>query len=159
MPNRDDQILVRVTKEKKREILDASIERDITMSEVVNRSVDFFLGFPPAFLEEIERIAETVKMPIQTVLANLLMVYVAEDKAILDNFGVSKTYEMAFRFRPEGGLIQGDEVSKTTYEEMDKACKEVLKKLKRTSKTGEASFLSKLEASIIPHIYPKRLEV
>ena len=150
MADKDDRMVFRVTDEERVEIVDASLDRDITISELIRRSVKFYLGFPPIFIEQMEKVAKEYKTDASTVMARLLLIYIASDKAIIDNFHFSKTYQRAFRFDDEGKLIDAEKLSDITFNEVDKVCKEVLKKLKRTSRTGEESVLTKEEAVLIP---------
>jgi hypothetical protein len=150
MVGKDDRMVFRVTDEERVEIADACSDRDITISELIRRSVKFYLGFPPGFIEQMEKVAKEYKTDVSTLIARLMLVYVATDKARIDNFGISKTYQRAFAADEKGKLIDAKKISDNTYAEEDKVCKEVLKKLKRTSRTGEASVLTKEEAALIP---------
>jgi hypothetical protein len=152
MVDKDDRMVFRVTDEERVEVVDASLDRDITITELVKRSLKFYLGFPPGFIERMEKAAKEYETDVSTMVARLLLVYVATDKAIIDNFGVSKTYQRAFSFTPDGKLIPAEEISDKTYEEMDKVCKKFLKKLIRTAETGEDSVLTKEEATLFPMV-------
>ena len=152
MVDKDDRMVFRVTDRERVEIVDASLDRDITISELIRRSVKFYLGFPPGFIEQMEKVAKGYETDVSTMVARLLLVYVATDKAIIDNFGVSKTYQRAFSFNEKGALIPAEEISDKAYEEMDKVCKKFLKKLIRTTETGEDSVLTKEEATLFPMV-------
>jgi len=147
---RDDQMILRVNMDERVQIVDAAMERDTTISALIRDAVKFYLGFPAGFIEQMEKVAKEYKTDVSTIISRFMLVYVATDAAIVKNFGISKTYDRAFRFDEKGRLMQMEQISDNTLEEVDKICKEVLKKLKRTSRTGEESVLTKEEAGFIP---------
>jgi hypothetical protein len=127
---KDDQMLIRVNMAERVKIVDAAMERDRTLSQFVRDAVDFYVAFPVAMIEQLKKATADIKMDIYDIIPRLLLVYVAMDAAIVKNFGISKTFERAFGFGPDGKLLEGSELSDKTFEEVDTVCKEVLKKMK-----------------------------
>ena len=149
---RDDQMILRVNMDERVQIVDAAMERNTTISALIREAVKFYLGFSLGFIEQMEKVAKESKTDVSTLITRFMLVYVATDKAIIDNFGVSKTYQRAFSFDEKGALIPAEDISDKTYAEMDKVCKKFLKKLIRTSETGEDSVLTKEEATLFPMV-------
>lgn len=149
---KDDRMVFRVNDAERIEFVDASMDRNLTITELVKRSIRFYTGFPPGFIEKMEEVAKAYETDVSTLVARLLMVYISQDNAILNNFGVSRTHKYAFALDDRGTLIPVDKISEFVYQEMDKVCKKTLKKLIRTSETGEDSVLTKDEAVLIPKL-------
>lgn len=146
---RDDQMILRVNMDERVQIVDAAMERNTTISALIREAVKFYLGFPLAFIEQMEKVAKESKTDVSTLIGRLMLVYVADDKAKIDNFGVSKTFQRAFRLDEKGKLMEAEQISDNTYEEVDKVCKEVLKKMKWIA-AGKKTLLSKEEGSYVP---------
>ena len=146
---RDGQMILRVNMDERVQIVDAAMERETTISALIRDAVKFYLGFPPGFIEQMEKAAKEYKMDVSTMIARLMLVYLGNDKAIIDNFHFSKTYERAFRFDQEGKLIDAEKLSDIAYEETDRVCKELLKKMKWIAK-GKETLLSREEVALTP---------
>jgi hypothetical protein len=145
----DDKMIFRVTDEWRVKVGDACMDRDTTISGLIRDALTFYLGFPIGFIEQMEKAAKESNTDVSTLISRLMLVYIASDKAIIDNFGLSKTYQRAFRFDDKGKLIDAEKLSDITFAEVDKVCKEVLKKMKWIA-TGKQSLLSKEEGSYVP---------
>lgn len=104
---KDDTMILRVNMDQRVKIVDAAMERDTTLSQLIRDAVDFYVAFPVTMIEQIKKATADVKMDIYDIIPRLLLVYVATDAAIVKNFGISRTFERAFRFGPDGKLLEG----------------------------------------------------
>ena len=147
--NRDGQLILRVSDEERITIMDACGDRSTTISQLIRDALQFYLGFPTGFIEQMEKVAKEYKTDVSTMVARLMLVYCATDKTIIDNFHFSATYQRAFRFDAEGKLIDVEKISDITVEEVDAICKSVLKKMKWIA-SGKQALLTKEEGSYVP---------
>jgi hypothetical protein len=71
---------------------------------------------------------------------------------MIKNFGKSKTWQSAFRFTPEGKLIEGDELSSLLEKEADEISKTLKKKLQHTKQTGKPATVAGEEIRILAEL-------
>lgn len=149
MENREERVTFLLTDKERVTIENAATERGKNLSELIRDAVEFYASFPVALIEQLKKATVDIKMDIYEIVPRLLLVYIATDAAIVKNFGISKTFERAFRFGPDGKLLEGSELSDKTFEEVDKVCKEVLKKMKWIA-AGKQTLLNREEGSYVP---------
>jgi hypothetical protein len=150
METYEKNIMVRLSLDQRAKALMAAKDGDSSVSDIVRRSLDFYLAFPQGFLEQMQKVADEAKLPMPTVVVHLLQVYASVDTAVIKNFGISNTFQRAFRFTPEGKLIEGDELGEILAKESDELAKELRRKLEQTKRTGKPARITREEIPIIP---------
>jgi len=134
-----EKFVMRVTEEEHFDILRASGKHN--SSEYLRRCEKFHRSFHPDFLTQIEQAAELSKQDVPTVIQQLLTVYMAQDFAIYEVMGKTKTYSRAFSYE-KGKLVTGNELS-------DKVAAEVKAEAMALKKRLEAMKEGKIEATVI----------
>ena len=123
-------------------------EMKISPSELIRRASNLYLNFDESFLEQMEKTAIAVKLDVSTTIQQLMTVYVATDAAIVEKFGISKTFERAFQY-DQNGLITGNEHAKKVKDEVLAGIDGLMGKLKESQKIGKEAFITKPEAVLL----------
>ena len=147
---KSEVLAVRITDEKRKMIEARAKELKVKVPRFVNDAIEFYGSFNPGFLEQIQTVAGQLLLPVPTVLQNLLMSYMASEKATLDVFpgGRPKAFQRAFQF--EGtSLIVTDDLSEKVYAQAKRDAETVKRKLEDRGPTKNFTALSIEEGALI----------
>ena len=122
---------------------------EMTVPEYVLGAVDFFSGFDRDFFKHINEVSEMLKVPMSTVIQQLLAQYIAQDKAVMDCFGTgSKTFSRAFQY-DDNGLIEGNKHSDLVYEQVKKEITALREKLENAVKEKKPVLITRDDAALM----------
>ena len=147
---KEETIAFKATKLQKRMIWDQAKAHGMKVPDFIRFSINFFSNFDRDFIEQIEGVADRMHLPLSTVFQNLLVFYVAKDKAILDGFGTNTmTYNRAFMFDKDAKLIEGNELSELIYAKYSEEIQNLKKKLEDGSKKKCPVHITSHEAGLL----------
>lgn len=149
METKEATIIIKLTPKNKETIEKGAKNRELTMTALIEKALEYYLTFPIPFIDQIEAMAEKVKLPPALIISNLFQVYVSQDAAITKHFG-SRTWERAFKMDPVKGLITDESISTQTFKEVDQAIEDLKAKFKSADKKKEKiTYLTKDESALI----------
>lgn len=130
----DIAITIRIPVKSKQRLQEVAKRRGTTLTGLLLAGGEMLAGFDEDFLAQIEKTAEIARTDIFTVIEQLLTVYMAQDYAIYDTLGVTKTFSRAFQIERDG-IMRGDRLSKSVESEVREAVQALLEKL-QTAENG-----------------------
>ena len=125
------KFLMRVSEKEQIDILRASGK--LNSSQYLRKCERFFRSFDPDFMANLQKAADSNSIDVPTLITQLLMTWMATEKAILDVFGSSKVWQRAFQLGPNG-LRVGDELSDQVYAEVKEEALGLKKRLEKMKK-------------------------
>lgn len=145
-----DAILhIRINKNKKNKIEKDAEKQGLNVPAYVSAAIDFYGSFDVHFLEQMNMTAEKLKLPIPTVIQQLLVAYTSADIAIMKTFGTGgKTYQRAFQY-DENGLIEGIEHMNLVRSQVSGESSNLIKKLEKGVRTGKPVLITKDDAMLL----------
>ena len=146
--SKTDYLTIRITPDKKAYLEIRAQIMKMTFTDLLITGATMYADFDPDFLKQMKEIAEKVKLDMPTVIQQLLLVYAAQDAAILKTFGVSKTYQRAFQFN-EHGLITGNQLSDAVFAEVKEAALALRERLEGNRGAGAPLKISKDTAALL----------
>jgi len=94
-----ERLIVLVSMDQAEEIEAAAEAQGMDIPEFSRKAIRFYTTFSADFLAQVQPVADEMKIPLPTLIQNLLMSYMATEKASIDVFGVQpKTFQRAFQF-------------------------------------------------------------
>ncbi len=149
MANKDALLQVKITARQKKQIETAAKAQDVKVPAYVLAALDFYGSFDVHFLEHIYSTAEKVKLPMSTVIQQLLVAYINTEIAAMEGFGTGgKTYKRAFQY-DENGLIEGIKHADLVYEQVKKEVSTLRTKLENAVKAGEPVVITREDAALM----------
>ncbi len=149
MANKTNLIQVRVSEKQKAQIDAAAKAEDVKVPEYILNALDFYAGFDVHFLEHIYATAQKMKLPIPTVIQQLLVAYINADAAIMEGFGTGgQTYRRAFQY-DETGLIEGSKHGELVYEQVKEEISALRKKIENAVKAKKPVLITREDAALI----------
>ena len=146
---KDSAITFRINGELKRKIETAAKKQGITTPTYMINALTFYGGFDKDFLNEIQLDADKLKLPMPTVIQQLLMTYLSTESAIMCVFKTgSKTYKRAFQY-DENGLIEGKRHTDLVHEQVSKEISALRKKLENAVKAGKPVLVTRDDAALM----------
>lgn len=145
-----DAILhIRISAKQKKNIEAEAKKQNVNVPKYVLEALNFYSAFDVHFLEHIYDTAEKVKLPMSTVIQQLLVAYINADIAIMDVFGTGgKTYKRAFQY-DENGLIEGNKHADLVYEQTKKEISVLRTKLENAVKAGTPVLITRDDAALM----------
>ena len=143
-----EKLMVRFSVSEKLEIFRAAGK--LNSSEYLRRCEIFHRSFDADFMAQLEQAASLSKTDVPTVIQQLLLTYMAQDFAINQELGPTKTWARAFSYDSSGRLVSGNELSDRTAAEVKTAVRELKKKLE-SMKDGKVDniVISRREATLM----------
>ena len=150
MATKDALLQVKITKDQKKQIESAAKAQDVKVPEFVLAALDFYTGFDVHFLEHIHATAKKVKLPMPTVMQQLLVAYINADIAVMDLFGTGtgKTYRRAFQY-DENGLIEGDKHANLVHSQVKNEISALREKLEKAVKASKPVMITRDEVALM----------
>ena len=143
-----ETIQTRFSPSEKIKVLQAA--ENLKVSEYLRRCETFHRSFNSDFLAQIEKAAEISKTDIPTVITQLLLTYMAQDSAINETIGTTKTWARSFQYDSSGRLITGNELSEKVTKEVKEAAGGLKKRLEgMKGGKAESITISRSEASMM----------
>lgn len=125
-------------------------ERGMSLMDFFREAAKFYSPFPKDLLKDIKTVADSLQLPVQTVIAHILSKRSAFDYAWLHVFGTQPPgFFKEFRF-DEDGLVTGERLLKQLTDESIELLKNMKTKLENSQKTGKSEVINK-EAMAIFH--------
>lgn len=138
---------VKFPEEEKKRLHKIAERRGQSFSELIRDGVEIIAGLPDEFLKQYQQICDATKLGLPTVFVQFLLVYAAQDAAVLKVYGHSNTYQRAFQF-DQKGIISGDRLSKKIYNEVLKNAKDLKKRMiENAAGETENVFVSNADAA------------
>lgn len=148
MPKKTVIISLVIPVELKKRLQDVAKQRGYTMTSLLLAGGEMLADFDVDFLKEMEAFSKRTRLPIWTVIQNLLTVYVARDVALSEIFG-SSTWREAFRF-DDAGIISNNRLSADVYEHTKAEAESLLKRLQASAAGAEKeTYISRHEAGLL----------
>jgi len=120
-----------------------SKKKGVTPEDFIGEAVEFYNAFPVDFLKDVKIVSDSLGLPIQTVICNILMQRSAFDYGWLQVFKCQPPNFMSWiRYDEDGKLIEGPELLKQLTDEAIANLKELKTKTDRISKNGKAEVIS-----------------
>jgi hypothetical protein len=149
MGTKDKNLNIRISAVQKKKIEDDAKKYGVGVPKYVLNAADFYSGFDVHFLEHIKSTAQKVKLPMATVMQQLLVAYVHADTAIMEVFGTGgKTYQRAFQY-DENGLIEGTKHADMVYDQVKNEISILREKLENAVKSRKAVVITGDDAAIM----------
>jgi len=143
-----EKLMVRLSVSEKLKIYRAAGK--LNSSEYLRRCETFHRSFEPDFMAKLEKAAELSKQDVPTVIQQLLTIYMAQDFAINDTLGPTKTWARSFQYDSTGRLITGNELSEKVTKEVKEAAGALKKRLEGMKEgKAESITISRSEASMM----------
>jgi len=153
MATKDSILHIRIKGDQKERIAAEAEKQGVNVPEYVLGALEFYSGLDVSFLKHIRNEAEKVKLPMSTVIQQLLVAYLAADVANIEDFKAGgKTYHRAFQY-DETGLIEGDKHSQLVYKQQKKENSVLRQKLENAVKAGEPVMITWQDAANIAAAY------
>jgi hypothetical protein len=147
--NKNSLLQVRLTETQKNKIEAEAKKQNVKVPEYVLEAIEFYASFDVHFLEHIYSTAEKMKLPMPTVIQQLLQAYISADCAIMELFGTGgKTYKRAFQY-DENGLIRGIQHANLVYEQVKEEISILRTKLENAVKKGKPVLITKEDAALM----------
>ena len=134
MENRDDQMIIRLTKEEKIKILDAVGDRETTISQMIREALDLYLEIPPDFFKGIKTDADEYKVSVGTFVAHLLTAYTSMTAAMVVEDIKTPIFNYAFRITDKG-MMDAHEMGVKTFQEVQAKIREIKERANRAKRT------------------------
>jgi hypothetical protein len=139
---------VRIPAAKKRKLQEVAQRRGVTLTDLLIEGAEMLADFDDDFLKQINAAAESNRLPVTTVLVNLLLAYTARESATAEVFGVSDIFQAAFR-HDENGLVTGNALSAAVYAESREAAMNLLRRIRHSAENGADIKISRPEAAML----------
>lgn len=142
--------LVFVSTPTQRRIMDKEAERQgINLVEYLRQAFDFYSEFDIDFLKQIQPMAKEMRVPLPILMQNLLMAYIATERAAIDVFKVQpKTFQRAFQ--TEGTkLITTRKLSDIVYSQAKKDASAVKERLEMGVRDNKPVHITTAQAAFI----------
>lgn len=140
----------KIDPERKRQVEAMALAKNETKSKIVQDALDLYLTFPPGFIEEMEKQAKNLNMPLGIVLSHLLCAYTAQEAAIIAEGMNSGIHEYAFRY-DEKGLIHPNDAGVLTFKEVRAKIQKIKRRRSEVKRTGKSFTMDGLEAGLMSH--------
>lgn len=147
--NLTERLCFVTTPENKKEIEGEAKRRGIKTPEYLRQCVDFHASFDSDFLAQVQPVADEMKVPLATLIQNLIMAYMATERAAMDVFGVQpKTFQRAFQFDGTS-LITSGKLSDIVYDQAKKDAETVRKRLEEGVRDNKAVRIDTAQAAFV----------
>jgi hypothetical protein len=151
MDNRDDYIMFRLTEKEKTKVMADAEAREITASQLIRDSLEFYATFPQGFLERIEEEANKLSLPPAVFLVHMFCAMTAQWAAIVKEGMDSKIYDYAFRYDKQLGLIDPNQAGIMTFTEVTEKIRAIKAKAARAAKAGKPVSMDNFESGLVAH--------
>ena len=113
------------------------------------KALAFYEAFPPGFLKELEAIAGSLELSVQSLIVAMLLKVNAFDYGWLTVFGSQPpNFLSEIRYDEKGKLIEGPELLQQLTQEAIDHLKEVRSKLESSVETKKAVVISKKSMAV-----------
>ena len=147
--DKDAVLHVRINSKQKNKIEAEAKKQNVKVPQYVSEAIDFYSAFDVHFLEHIYATAEKMKLPMPTVIQQLLVAYINADCAVMEVFGTGgKTYKRAFQYN-ENGLIEGNKHADLVYKQVMEEISVLKTKLGKAVKAGKPVLITRDDAAIM----------
>ncbi len=124
-------------------------EGETEPEDYISNAVQFYSGFPSGFLRDVKMISDSLEIPIQTLIVNMLMKSSSYSFAWLQVFGTQPpNFLSEIRYDEKGEIITGPALLKQLTDEAIDHLKEVKVKLETGDETKKAVVISKKSMAV-----------
>lgn len=144
-----ERLIVLISPEQAAEIDTAAKAQGVDIPEYTRKAISFYSHMNVDFFAQLQPVADEMKVPLPTLIQNLLMSYVATEKAALDVFNVQpKAFQRAFQFDGKA-LITTGKLSDLVYVQAKKDAEAVKERLEEGVREKKAVHITTAQAAFV----------
>lgn len=144
-----ERLIVLISQDQAAKIEAAAGSQGLDIPEFSRKAIDFYVNFDADFLAQVQPVADEMKVPLPTLIQNLLMSYMATEKASIDVFKVQpKAFQRSFQFEGKT-LITTGKLSDIVYGQAKKDAEVVKERLEEGTRENKAVKITTAQAAFV----------